>query len=176
MSSPVLVDIFGDIVAATSVKLLAQLQIVKPEITAVNYLYGMPLEIPALLTTYNDTPQKYPLIAFFLPAEQTNGNDIGIAETDRLRFIIAAYSGDQTKRSKQRFTENFKPILYPIFDEFLNQMFLDSRLFITDPDNISYIKKDWPFWDDGKDTNPFNDVLDVIEVNFTKLKINLTYC
>lgn len=175
MASPVLVDIFGDIVTATSAKVTPLLKVVKPEVLAVNYLYGMPLEIVKVLTQYVDTPQKYPLIALFMPIQEINGTDIGIAETGNLRFVIAGFS-QQNWRTSERYANNFKPILYPILDEFLNQMFLDRRLFIADVGQIDYTKKDWPFWDDAKDKNPFNDILDVIEINFTKLKINLTYC
>lgn len=175
MSSPVLVDIFGDVVSRVSTAKLAQLKTVKPEILAVNYLYGMPLEITSVLTRYTDTPEKYPLIALLQPFDEVSGDITGMAETGNLRFIFAAIAEKQWL-TPERYEKNFKPILYPIVDEFFNQMYLDPKFLIGDVLNISYTKRDWPFWDDGKDKNPFNDVLDVIEINLKSLKININYC
>lgn len=177
--SPVLVDIFREIANNVNGAVLASLQTVNGNIVNVNYEPGVPKAINKKLEQWTNSetfePKKYPLIGLIQPIDEVNGNNIGLAETGNIRIIICGLSQAEWDTTT-RYENNFKPILYPVFDELLNQMFLSPYFLITDPNNISYTKRDWPFWDDGKDTNPFSDILDIIEINFKSLKINLTYC
>jgi hypothetical protein len=186
MSSPVvLVDLFGDIVTRVSTVATPKLkgtQIapgILPNIVNVNYLYGVPMAVNKKLTEWSTTetfaPKNFPFIALIQPFDEVSGGEVGYAETSNVRFVIGGLSFQEWDTAT-RYANNFKPVLYVILDEFLKQMFLDARLELPDADNIPYTKRDWPFWDDGKDKNPFNFILDVIEINFKSLKINLTHC
>lgn len=178
MSSAVLVDIFGDIVARISAKLTPLLQTVNPNIIGVNYLYGVPLEISNVLTDWTKSetfePKKYPLIALFQPFEEVNGREAGLAGIDRVRIIIAGLSNADWL-TPERYTNNFKPILYPIYDELIEQIYFEPRISSL-MRKAEHTKIDWPFWDDGKGKNPFSDKLDIIEIKNLKLNVRSKNC
>lgn len=182
--SPVLVDIFGDIVGKVSAKLTPILKGTDdvpgplPNIINVNYLYGVPLEINKILTQWSASeefgPKKYPLIAVFQPFEEQSGKEAGLASIDRVRIIIAGLSNAEWT-TQDRYAYNFKPILYPIYEELLNQIYFDNRISSLSR-QLEHLKIDWPFWDDGKNKNPFNDKLDIIELKNTKLNVRSKNC
>lgn len=175
--SKAFVDIFGNVVAATSVIVTPKLQLINPDIVGVNYLYGPPLEIIKILTqwTASDTfePKKYPLVALFQPFDEQNG-PIGFASINDIRFIIAGLTTTDGYTS-DRYANMIKPILYPIYDELMNQLYYNSNVDSV-KGQIAHTKRDWPFWDDGKQANPFNDKLDVLEIINMKLNIILKTC
>lgn len=171
--SQVVVDIFGDIVAKVSAAVTPALQLFNPAIVGVNYLYGVPLEIIKVLTqwTASETyePLKYPLVALFQPFDEVMGNNKGLAEEINVRVIIAGLTLAEWS-TPDRYLNNFKPILYPIYDELMKQIFTNP-LILSLPNQVKHTKIDWPFWDDGTGKNPFNDKLDVVEIKNMKLNI-----
>lgn len=175
--SKAFVDIFGDVVASTSAVVTPKLQLINTDIVGVNYLYGPPLEIIKILTqwTASDTfePKKYPLVALFQPFDEVNG-PIGFASINDIRFIIAGLTTTDGYTA-DRYANMIKPILYPIYDELMNQLYYNSNIDSV-KGQIVHTKRDWPFWDDGKQANPFNDKLDVLEIINMKLNIILKTC
>jgi len=83
---------------------------------------------------------------------------------------------DAESYTPDRYNINFYPVLYPIYSELLNQIDLDIRTLTQGKDLIPHTKIDWPYWDAGKETNPFNDRLDVVEIKNMKLKLLLKNC
>lgn len=179
-----LVAIMGDIVGKVNAKLMPALSTltlnsVNRGIENVNYMYGPFKEIVTRLTqwTASDTyePKKYPLVALVQPFSGNNSSQPGVASVDDLNIIIAmlttadAYTPD-------RYGINFYPVLYPVYNELLNQIDLDKRIMTQGKDLIPHTKIDWPYWDAGQNTNPFNDMVDVVEIKSMKLKLLLKNC
>lgn len=184
MSSQALVKIMGEIVGKVNTKLMPSLSTltidgVNRGIVNVNYLYGPFEEIVKQLTqwTASDTyePKKYPLVAVIQPFNEVSGAEIGIAAVDDLEIIIATGTIAEAY-TPTRYDVNFYPVLYPIYDELRNQIDLDPRTLTKGVDLIPHTKIDWPYWDAGKGTNPFNDRLDVVEIKNMKLKVRLKNC
>lgn len=174
MSSQVLVNIMAGVVARVSARLTTQLSAYDPTIVGVNYMYGPPKQIIATLQGWNGTSKaqaKYPIVALFQPFEESKGTDPGFDAVENIRMIIGRQS-DPAWLPDKRYATNFIPVLYPIYDELMNQLFFDKNV-IAYAGTIKHIKTDWPFWDDGKDNNPFEDWLDVIEIKNMKLNIQL---
>lgn len=166
------VEILGDIVALVSTNLTPKLSEYDNTITGVNYLYGPPKEIIKTLQEWNGTSKanaKYPIVALFQPFEETKGDRADLDGVDKVRIIIGRQSQPDWLTNK-RYEVNFVPVLYPIYTELIKQLCLNTTT-VTQINKIHHVKIDWPYWDDGKDSNPFNDWLDVIEIKDLKLNI-----
>jgi hypothetical protein len=177
MSSQVLVNIIGDAVAKVSTKLTPQLSIYDPTIIGVNYLYGPPKQIIQTLQGWNGTSKaqaKYPIVALFQPFEENKGSQAGLDAIDNIRIIIGRQS-QPAWLTDYRYQVNFLPVLYPIYDELMNQLYYDPRISSLQG-QIKHIKTDWPFWDNGQNNNPFEDWLDVIEIKNMKLNVRSKNC
>ena len=176
-------DIIEPIVDKVSQKILSTLQDVDPSILAVNFMAGHPLEIVNRLQarTNNDALKfnKYPLIALFLDAEEDRGNDIGVDAEVTLNLIIAR-STKSDFIADQRLELNFKPILYPIYEEFLLQLYLSGKFLVKSKDAIKHQKIDRFFWgtesNKNNKANIFNDYIDCIEIKNLKLKVLKSNC
>lgn len=172
------IDVFADIVGKVSAKLTPALSEYDATIPGVNYLYGPPKQIIKVLQSWNGTAmaqEKYPIVALLQPFEAQKGQQIGIDAYENVRLIIGRQS-DASWETDKRYEVNFRPVLLPIYYELLNQIDLDKRFTTQGRDLIPHSMIEWPYWDDGKDSNPFDDWLDVIEVKFTRLKLNLKNC
>lgn len=177
MSSQVLVNIMGDIVAKVSAKLTPQLQVYDSTIVNVNYQYGPPKQIINTLQGWNGTSlsqAKYPLVALFQPFEENKGADPGLDAIDNIRIIIARQS-DPTWLPPKRYETNFLPVLYPVYDELMRQLYFDPRISSL-IGQIKHTKTDWPFWTNPENKNPLMDWLDVIEIKGMKLNVRSKNC
>lgn len=181
------VQILGDVVERVNTALIADLSAltiqtdtgpVNRGIESVNYVYGPYKEILRRLQSWaaSETyePKRYPLVALIQPFNETNGADIGF-DVDSVDIAICMLSNSQWY-TEDRYTNNFYPVLYPIYEQLLLQLHYDPRLLTVNETQISHTKIDWPFWDAGQDKNPFNDVLDVVELKNLKLKILFENC
>lgn len=178
----IVVDIFRDIVANVSAKLLTQLQAHDPKIEAVNYLHGHPIEIIETLGQKDKSAtlrfQKYPLVALFQDFSEDHGT-IGLDSTVSLNIIIARATKPAYK-ADERYTENFKPVLYPIYQELLQQIVYSKAFLKYGATTLPHTKIDRLYWGrEGlykNDGNVFNDFLDCIEIKNLQLKLNLKNC
>lgn len=177
MSSQVVVNIIGDIVARVSENLITQLSALDNTIKNVNYLYGPPKQIIKTLQGWNGTSKgafKYPIVALFQPFEESKATSPGLDAIDNIRIIIGRQSQPEWLTDK-RYEVNFIPVLYPIYDELMRQLYLDPRISSL-AGQIKHSKTDFPYWDNGQDKNPFGDWLDVIEIKNLKLNIRSKNC
>lgn len=187
---------FATIVTAVSAKVLAtiqaaelaQAQVLIPATTVsnivqINYQFGHLKEIIATMKEWEASPadqvKKYPLVALLLdfPIVRGNsGNYIGDATVQ----VIIAYLTRPDMKADERYTNNFEPILHPIYYELLEQIEA-SDAFITDGVNkIRHTAIDHPYYGKGglSDTsgNVFADTVDAIEVQNLQLRINFDNC
>jgi hypothetical protein len=147
----------------------------------INYMYGHPLEIInrlQLLTNSVDQKQrasKYPLVALFQDFEEQVGKEPGVYSEVSLHMIIANITEPQFI-TEQRYEKNFKPVLYPIYQELLRQIASPSQklFFVEDEELIQHTKIDRVYWGKqglyGGTANPFNDFLDCIEIKDLRIK------
>lgn len=172
-----IVDIIGDIVAKTNAVVLPSLQAYDPVITGINYQYDQPLKMQETMVQLTKVgAPKYPLFGLLLPIKEHHG--IGVDDLSPLRIIIARWS-NPTDKTNTRMDNNFKPVLYPIYLEFLNQLDLDKRILSRAADLIDHYKTDWPYWggiNPTEATNPFSDWVDIIEIENLNLRINTKNC
>lgn len=172
----------GKIVARVSVKLLAQLKAVDPMITGVHYEYGHYTDIQERLITYSQSNEKktdrYPLIAVFEDDKVTH-RQRGMYGNAGMKIIILAATSNSITRV-QREERTFKPILYPIYEELLSQIFKSGVFNVYSPDQIQHEQINRPHWGDpGLYKNEgylFTDVLDGIELNNLVLPTYLKTC
>lgn len=160
------VDIISDIVAAIQPKV---------SVPTINYVPGTEGEINEVLTQMSQQPSKddkqWPLFALLMSFREDKGAEIGIDSMVDLNIIIAMRSNN-TDKTPARYTNTFKPILYPIYLEFLNQLYLSGKFSISTPDNIPHQKWDFPYYNADKETNVFNSYVDAIQIKI-KLKIKV---
>lgn len=115
--------------------------------------------------------QKYPLIALFMdvPEQVVDG-------MIHYSLVVGIFNlTDANYTVQQRYEKNFKPILYPLYKQFLtNLRTVGCFAWQGDQTFPPHTKLDRPFWgkvyDQGNEGYIFNDRLDCIEI--TDLKIN----
>ena len=174
-------DIIGDIVAKVNDVLIGQLQEYDPNIVAINYQFGEYKEVFGTLVQQGKEAggaKKYPLIWLWMPITLDAGGTVGVAEVSPLRIIIARW-GNNTDKTAERYCNNFKPVLYPIYLELLNQLYLDPRIISEVSSQIPHRHIDWPYWggeSPPEDANPFSDYVDAIELKDLKINLLLKNC
>jgi hypothetical protein len=175
------VRMFAEIVSAVSAKLLPVLQTAVPEIVEINYQFGHLKELIATMKEYessaNFRTKKYPLVALLMDFPEQMGDAGGYIGDVTLTIIIAHWTLP-TLKAADRYTNNFEPILLPIYHELLRQIEA-SPYFITQSVNkIRHTKTDHPYWGKGglSDTqgNVFADYVDAIEISNLSLRINFS--
>lgn len=180
MKQPVyIVDIFREIVSATSTSLTGRLQAVQPTITGVHYLVGHYTEISTRLQGLSKMQtgkfDRYPLIALFQDFVEKRGDEGGYYASASLQLLIVYHTKD-TDYTEDRYSKVFKPILYPIYEEFLRQVSKHKNIVSMNADKIPHEKIDRPNWGNsnkyGNDGNIFPDDLDGIELRDLKIIID----
>lgn len=191
MNKPiVLVDVFKDIVEATEnaindntgLTLLDQLKFVDQLIDGVHYQHGHPLEIIETLQQQSEArttkTSRFPLIALFQDFPESIDVQEGFYGDVPFHLIIARPTDPNYKAGK-RYEVNFKPILYPIYQAFMEQIRLSRRFSLID-NKIPHTKIDRLYWGReglyGNDGNVFNDRIDCIEIRDLKLRVKTQNC
>ncbi|MEI7792658.1 MAG: hypothetical protein WCI57_04210 [Candidatus Berkelbacteria bacterium] len=145
---------------------------------AVFYQFGSPMEIISNLRAMTGDPtqeeRKYPLIALFTDYDEEQGRFPGIESEVSLNFIIAMLT-DSKYSSEERAAINFKPTLYPIFDAFIDSIFLSGYYEVQNQQKMRRRKTDHFSW--GKnglytiEGNVFEDLIDAIEIQNLQLSV-----
>jgi hypothetical protein len=121
------------------------------------------------------TRTKYPLVWMVTDFEERRAaNPAYYMELPNLRFIICTNT-DANYMMEERRDTTFKPILYPIYSEFLNQLTLTPELGRPNENQLPHSKYDRSYWGgqnegDGN-ANLFNDYIDAIEIKGLNLKV-----
>lgn len=173
---------FGDVVRAVSSALTPSLQNVDPLITGVHYEYGHYTDIQERLIAYSKTASKkqdrYPLIAVFEDDRVVHQRK-GVYGVTGMKVLILALSNPNYTR-EQREETTFKPILFPIYEELLKQIWMSGHFMVYSPDQIRHTQINRPHWGDpslySNESYLFGDVLDGIELSNLELTIYLQTC
>ncbi len=146
----------------------------------INFMYGHYLEIVDRLAqmtgslNIEDRQGKYPLVALFQDFPEEREPEAGIYSRVMLNMIIANIT-EPNYTAQQRYDNNFKLVLYPIYREFLHQMARPQFKSVMVPadERIEHTKIDRVYWGReglyGGSANVFNDYLDGIEIKNLKL-------
>jgi len=167
-----------DVVAKTNMAVIAELQAYDNLIAQVNFQPGTIMEINETLqqmTGGTEAYSRYPLFAMLFSFDESKGQTIGQDCTVDCKFVIARRA-NAIDKVPARYDNNFIPVLYPVYLEFLNQLYLDQRFDTQSPDNIPHIKTDFPYFDTGEtDKDPLSDTVDAIQIKI-KLRILFKNC
>ena len=143
------------------------------------YMYGHRLEIANELKKMDNDKvykyQKYPLVALRLDIAEPYSD--GIVELD-LNIALLCFT-DKGWNAEERMTNVFKPVLYPMYYRFMDELF-KSGLFFWEGKVPPHTKIDRPFWgvesSEGNTKYIFSDPLDAIEILNLKIKKNFKNC
>ena len=117
--------------------------------------------------------ERYPLIWLVMDFEEQRYSMNNVIQLTPSPMIIIATNTQPELSMEQRRDQKFLPILYPIYDEFLNQI-SKSKAF-GQPANVKHVKVDRPYWKgEGGAGNLFTDFIDAIQLkNFQELQIKI---
>ena len=167
METPIyIVDIFSDIVKAVDSALYSTIG------RHIFYQYGSSLQILDQLVQLNggttSKTQRFPLIALFQPFDEAMGGNGYYTKLTIPKLVIAALTKPEISVPK-RYSETFKPLLYPIYYELLNQITLNGYFVMNDAGMIPHSKKDNPGSPPAKGmaSGEFVDSIDLFNITLT---------
>lgn len=172
-------DIIREVAQRTNAVVLPELQAKRDWIEQVNFEVGTAAEITEMLALKSQQPtlepKRFPLIGLFIPIIESRGRQFDIYGVENVRIVIAVNTPPGI-RTPERLEDNFKPILYPIYLEFMNQLYLDKRTIARTSGDFEHTKTDWPYYDTEEKANAFGTYIDAIEIRNLQLNINLKHC
>lgn len=158
----IIIDILQDVVNAMKV----------PNISTINYQPGRNIQIIKSLadmdTSISYKGNKYPLVSVALPITEKRGLSVGYYAKAKIpRIVIATISSDPNDDVLARYADDgvFKTILYPCYDEFLNQLAQSKSIVGSDPNSFEHTKMDNPGRQPiGKGSNDFVDTIEILNL------------
>lgn len=148
-----LVDVLGEVVTAVKQAM---------NLPNLNYQYGYVTELNETLAQWSKTNEwsakKFPLIWVAQPFTISRGTQGFYGNVEGLKIAIITDSNKALK-AKDRMDQKFKPILYPIYNSFLEQLSLHPA--IADDPNRKHKLIDRYYWGDNQKSE-LNDVIDCI--------------
>jgi len=190
-TNPVYIDdIIGEVVQATSDKVLATIQANEASvlgnslITQIRYSKSSFDELIETLLQEDKSDAgrltKYPLIHLIQDVSIERGNDIGVYGSPTLN-IVFIHQTQQAFKTEERDEKVFKPVLWPIYYEFLEQLKWNEWVLdtwqVTGEFRHRVIKR--AFWGNRQlqgSKNILSDYVDAIEVQNLGVKINYSNC
>lgn len=168
----IIVDEFGLIANEIEAVLLA---LPVPPISSLNYQYGYIRELNETLQQWSKTETdrvlKFPLLYLEQPFNvQRSTSAATYGKLDVVRVFIINETQLNWK-AKDRMDNNFKPIIYPIYRELLNQIDLSQAFSTQSADQIEHTFTDRYFWGNDQQ-NVLNDKIDCSIVTFRNLTVN----
>lgn len=178
-----IVDELEEVVATVSDKLLPSLQLIDPNIQAINYYADNILKIIETLQQKDGSDSyryyKYPAVFLLQDFEEMIGAGLGISTTTKGLQLLIVTSTDPTYKRPERMDRNFKPILYPIWQQLIYQLFRSGKVMASSENQIMHTKRDCIFLGSlpfGTNKNTTNDFLDAIAITNLQLKFYNKKC
>jgi hypothetical protein len=173
---------------ATGLSLLATIQANETtvfgstNIIGIDYQYGHVQELLETLSQMTKSKEeylkKYPLAWLVQDFEEVRGD--GAYYSDVSLNIIIAHQTNKDYKITDRMANVFKPVLYPIYYTFLQELASSKWIVQGSIDSIEHTKIDRSYWGsnpvDGNKGNVLTDYVDAIEIQNLKLKINFKNC
>jgi len=141
------------------------------------YEHGHPVEINKTLMAKTDGIygfKKYPLIITLQDFEEVNSDVLDFYSTASISVVIVNKTEIPIKAA-ERYDLNYRTILYPLYDGFLDALYDNGGFNIRSSDTISHNKRDAPYYGsespNGNTANIMSDPLDAIIINNLELQI-----
>lgn len=152
-------------------------------IETINYQYGHKRELIETLVGMSKEEEnrvlKYPLVYLVQDFSETRGKEPGIYADVSLNILFVHHTVN-TSKIKARYEKVFKPVLYPIYYEFMEQLSKHPQIHVEDPRRIRHKKTDRSYWGrqavGGNDGLKLTDFVDAIEVEDLQIKILFKNC
>jgi hypothetical protein len=155
---------------------LASSQKVAPSAISVvlNYHHGHLLEVKNTFKEYTTIAavkrEQFPAVVLVQDFPEEINNLTGEREATCTIFLVT--DSQQKYTAADRYTNTFKPILYPLYDLFFDELRYNDN--VADAD-MKHTKIDRVFWGresgEGSLSNIFHDFIDAIEISNLKVKI-----
>jgi len=139
------------------------------------FMHGHPVEIIDNLKQMDESncmnKSRYPAVVLFQDF-MSKKKSVGVW-TSNLHLIICNVT-TPTMKAHERYNTNFKPLLTPLYNEFisaieLHQGFVGYRLEHSSIDRLYWGQKGLKYYDASTTTNIFCDFVDAIEIEATLL-------
>lgn len=166
MNNPeyILTDEMATIVAAVKAEL---------GIPVLNYQYGYVEELNQTLKQWEEAPTKFalkfPLVWLAEPYNTLRG-EVGIYGSAEPSLYIINSTTKEWK-AEDRMTNNYKPILYPIYREILNQVVKSPVFDHVLVESIGHTVTKGYYWGENQQS-VLNDAVDCLKVGGLKLRIS----
>lgn len=148
-------------------------------ISPVKYMYGPWKEIEANLVEIagayeiigGNSTGAYPLIAVVQDFPEVREGGGGYYADVTLPYVLMLTLTDNTIKAPQRYSQTFKPVLYPMYKQFLEALAWHPSIIGGDPGMFSHTKYDRLYY--GRETlgTAVSDYVDAIELNNLKLTV-----
>jgi len=140
-----------------------------------NYQYGYVEELNETLQQWErdpvQQPLKFPLIWFAEPFTVNHDNpQLPYGEADFELFIIN--KSDQNWKASDRMANNYKPVIYPIYESWKNQIVLSSAFNAMSTDFIKHKYTNRYYFGENK-KSVLNDVVDCMRISVYRLPLSM---
>lgn len=164
----VIVDIFTDIVSKVSTE-AATLGICDN----VRFFHGPIEELEQELLSIGaaegipefEGAKKYPCIYLLQDFPENMGQDGGYYSQINLPLVVIMTLTDNNFKSSERYTQTFKPILYPLYELLKKYMAKNGNIVGNDPDMFPHTKYDRLYYGRRRFGKAVGDYVDAIELN-----------
>lgn len=174
-------ELIADVVSLTEEDVLGTLQCENDRIVKLNYQYGSLEEIRETLKRWSADKEKkyekYPCVFLILDATEQMGTPNSYGKHKVTIGIV--YHTEQDYTADQRYGKVIKPILYPVYNSFVNNLLACGHFVAYDLQDIPHNKIDRVNMGKGEFLNLGEgsyDYLDGIEMNNLELTVNETFC
>ncbi len=169
----------GNIVAAASDEVLADLQLIDPTITQVHYEYGHLNDVRERLRAKSQADPsvtRFPLV-WLIEDFRIDNRTLGIFGIADVRIMILHTTKKEYTRA-QRDANVIMPVLVPVYEELFYQMKISGAFMQYGPFVHTRITR--PHWGEPSEWNNkgylIDEVVDGIEIAGLALKIYLSKC
>ena len=169
-------QIMNTLVGNVSQRILPQLQVSNPNIQQLAFMFGHPLELKNTLKEMTESrTQKYlkfPVVMLFSDLISSPSSVRGAFQDVTLNIVIAM-STKPTYKASERTTNNFIPILRPIYQALIEEIYRSGYFWVQSQRQLLGRDIERYFWGagsaQGNTENFFNDYIDAIEIKSLKL-------
>ena len=166
-------DLIGEVVTATATELN----------TNISYLFGDVNEVVQKLSIMSKNSSavavKYPLIAMITDVPERRGTAVNVQSVVRIDRIVIVTFTDRNYHAEERMKYSFKPILTPIYLEFVKQIRLNSNFILYSELLIPHTKINRLSWGQSAlftEREAGSDFIDAIDIQNLELIIKNKIC
>lgn len=174
-------ETIGACVSNVATRLLSQLQESDSNIQTINFMFGHPTELLGILKKMSESPnkryEKFPVVMLLADVNQSQSSVKGLPYDVSLNMVIAMSNEKPDMEASQRISAKFVPILRPIYEDLINEIFKSGYFHLQSTNQISGYATERLYWGRagalGNDAIKLNDRVDAIQIEGMKLTPSL---